>query len=132
MRAPLPYESKACLSFMRLPWPGGLSSLCWPFCHLFLTSCGVDELLGLRSLYLTFSLSWVLLGHRLFLLQSSPCLLCGLADTSATPPHSLLLSSCSPVLLLGLFSYYFGLPWPILFLWASSACFIILGILNPF
>ena len=49
----------------------------------------MGELLGLRSLYLVFSLSWVLLEHGSFLLQSSPRLLCGLADTSVMPPHCL-------------------------------------------
>ena len=49
----------------------------------------MDELLSLRSLYLAFSLGWVLLGHGHFLLQSSPCLLCRSVDTSATPPHCL-------------------------------------------
>ena len=81
--APLPCQSKACLPFMRLPWLGGLSSLYCLFYHSFLISYGVDKLLGLRSLYLAFSLGWVLFGHRSFLLQSSPCLLCGLADTFA-------------------------------------------------
>ena len=85
----LPCDSKACLLFMRLPWPGGLSGLCCSFYHSFLTSCGVGELLGFRSLYLAFSLGWVLLGHRPFLLQSSPCLLCRSTDTSAMPPHCL-------------------------------------------
>ena len=74
---------------MLLPWPGGLSGLCYPLCHSFLTSYGMNELLGLRSLYLAFSLGWVLLGHRSFLLQSSLCLLCGSTDTSAMPPHYL-------------------------------------------
>ena len=68
MLAPLPCEFRACLSFMRLPSPGGLSGFCYSFYHLFLTSYGVDELLGLRSLYLAFFLSWVLLGHGPFLL----------------------------------------------------------------
>ena len=75
--------------FMRLPWPGGLSGLCCSFCHSFLTSCGVDKLLGLRSLYFAFFLGSVLLGHGHFLLQFSPCLLCGLANTFATQPHCL-------------------------------------------
>ena len=65
MHAPVPYVSIACLLFTRLPWPRGLSGLYCLFCHSFLTSCSVDELLGLRSLYLTFSMSWVLLGHWL-------------------------------------------------------------------
>ena len=54
VRALLPCESRACLLFMRLPWPEGLSSLCCSFCHSLLTSCGMDELLGLSSLYLAF------------------------------------------------------------------------------
>ena len=154
MRASLSCESRACLLFMHLPWPRGLFGLCYLFCHSFLTSYGVDELLGLRSLYLAFSLGWVLLGHRSFLLQSSLCLLCGLADTSTMPSHCLChvafwfmltgpplgLSrtfpftqwSCSPVLLLGLFSYFLGLSWPILFLLASLAHLIPLAILGPF
>ena len=37
-----------------------------------------------------------------------------------------------PAFLLGQFSYHLGLPWPILFLWASLACFILLGILDLF
>ena len=41
------------------------------------------------------------------------------------------LSLCCPVFLLGQFPYHLGLPWPILFLWTSSACFIPLGILSP-
>ena len=49
----------------------------------------MDELLGLNTLYLAFSLGWVLLGHGPFLLSSNPCLLCGSADTSAMPPHCL-------------------------------------------
>ena len=61
---------------MRLPWLGGLFGLCCSFCHSFLTSCGVDDLLRFRSLYLAFTLVLVLLGHGPFLLQSSPCLLC--------------------------------------------------------
>ena len=56
MCAPLPCESTACLPFMRLPWLGDLSSLCYTFHYSFLTFCGVDEPLGLRSLYLTYSL----------------------------------------------------------------------------
>ena len=151
--APLPCESMACLLFMRLPWPEGLSGLCCTFCYSFLTFCGVDESLGLRSLYPASSVGWVLLWHGPFLLQSSPCLLCELADNPAILPHCLchvaswlmlpgppldlpctflLLSSCSPVLLLGLFSYNFGLPWPVLFLWAFSARFIPLGIFGSF
>ena len=146
MRAPLPCESMACLLFMRLPWPGGLSGLCCTFCYSFLTFCAVDESLGLRSLYPASSVGWVLLWH-------GPFLLCELADNPAILPHCLchvaswlmlpgppldlpctflLLSSCSPVLLLGLFSYNFGLPWPVLFLWAFSARFIPLGIFGSF
>ena len=33
---------------------------------------------------------------------------------------------------LGLYSYCFGLPWPILFFWASSVRFISLGVPGPF
>ena len=68
VRAPLLCESMACLLFMHLPWPGGLSGLCCTFCYSFLTSCGMDESLGLHSLYLSLSLGWVLLRHRTFLL----------------------------------------------------------------
>ena len=61
VHAPLSCESMACLLFMRLPWPGGLSGLCYMFCCSFLTSCGVNESLGLHSLYLIslFELVWV-------------------------------------------------------------------------
>ena len=106
MHALLPCESRVCLLFMHLPWPGGLSGLCCLFCHSFLTSCGMDELLGLRSLYLAFSLGWVLLGHGPFLLQSSPCLLCGLADTVATLPYCL----CHVAFWLVLVGPHLGLP----------------------
>ena len=37
---------------MSLPWPGGLSGLCYMFCCSFLTSCGVDESLDFHSLHL--------------------------------------------------------------------------------
>ena len=142
MRAPLPCMSMACLMFMRLPWPGGLSGLCWTFCYSFLTSCGVDESLDFHSLYIASSLGWVLLGHGHFLLQSNPYLLCGLADTFAMSLHCfchviiwlvlagpflgllytfLLLGSSSPVLSLGL--YCFGLSWLISSIW---------GFLGPF
>ena len=47
--------------------------------------------------------------------------LCSLGLLWACRALSLLLNSCNPVLLLGLFSYYFWLPWPVLFLWASLA-----------
>ena len=103
----------------------------------------MNESLDLHSLYLASSLDWVLLGHGSFLLQSNSYLLCGSANTSTMQSHCpccvalwlmlarpplglsytfLLLSSCSPVLLLDLFSYYFG---------ASLAYFILLGILGP-
>ena len=129
---------------MRLPWLGGLSSLYCLFYHSFLISYGVDKLLGLRSLYLAFSLGWVLFGHRSFLLQSSPCLLCGLANTFAMSRRYfchviiwlmlavpllgllysfLLLSSNSPVLSLSMYSHCFGLFWRISSLW---------GFLGPF
>ena len=147
VRAPLLCESRACLPFIRLPWLEGLSGLCCPFCHSFLTSCGMDELLGLRSLYLALSLGLVLLRHGPFLLQSSPCLLCGSTDISATTPHCLhhvafwfVLAgptthfpfylvhvaqyycwACSHTILgfLGLF-YSFVHPQPASFLWVSS------------
>jgi len=47
--------------------------------------------------------------------------LCSLDLLWACRGLSLLLNSCNLVLLLGLFSYYFWLPWPVLFLWASLA-----------
>ena len=68
VHAPLPYESMACLLFMRLPLPAGLSSLAVHFAAYFLTLCGMDELLDLHSLHLVSSLGWVLLGHGPFLL----------------------------------------------------------------
>ena len=125
-------------------WLGGLSGLCCTFCYSFLTSYGVDELLGFHSLYLASSLGWVLLGHGPFLLQSNPYPFCGSIDTSAIPPYCfchaiiwfvlarpplgllytfLLLNSSSPVLSLSLYSRCFGLPWPISLLW---------GFLGPF
>ena len=134
----------SCLLFTRLPWPGGLSGLCCPFCYSFLTSCGVDESLDLHSLYLASFLGYVLLGHWYFLLQSNTYPFCGSANTFAMLPRCfchviiwlvlvgpllgllytfLLLSSNSPVLSLGLYSRCFGLPWPISLFW---------GFLGPF
>ena len=121
-------------------------------CYSFLTLCGVDESLGPRSLYPASSLGRVLFRHRSFPFQSNPCLLLLLVCKSANsfamlfhcfcltlvrPPLGLpytfpLLSSHCPVLPLGLFLYYLGLSWPISSLWASSACFTFLGILDPF
>ena len=67
MCAPLPYKFIACLVFTHLPLPTGLSSLV--ACSATrLTLCGVDESLGLRSLYLVSSLGWILLGYESFLL----------------------------------------------------------------
>ena len=43
MRAPLPCESMACLPFMHLSLPVGLSSFTMRFYYLFLTLYGVDE-----------------------------------------------------------------------------------------
>ena len=43
-----------------------------------------------------------------------------------------LLNSHSLVLLLGLFSFYLGLPWPISSIWASSMRITSLDILDPF
>ena len=134
----------AYLLFMRLPWPRGLSGLCYTFCYSFFTSYGVDETLGFHSFYLAFPLGWVLLRHELFLLQSNPYPFCGLANTFAILTRCfchviiwlvlarpllgllytfLLLSSSGPILSLGLYSRYFGLPWPISSLW---------GFLGPF
>ena len=80
---------------------------------------------------------WSSMGS--FLLQFDPCLFYGSADTSTMPLHCFyhvviwvvltrpplglsytfpLLSSRCPVLVLGLFSYYFGLPWPISSIWS--------------
>ena len=140
---------------------GGLPGLCYTFCCSFLTSCGMDESLGLHSLYLASSLGWVLLGHGPFLLQSNPCRLCGSADPSAISPHCfrhviillvlarpllglpytfLLLNSCRPVLPLGLFSrclgflrpfYSFGHLRPILILHSHGFLLSLLGFPNP-
>ena len=67
VRAPLPYESIACLVFTRLPLPAGLSGPATHFAaHLPL--CGLDESLDLHSLHLVSSLGWVLLGYGPFLL----------------------------------------------------------------
>ena len=60
--APLSYKSMAYLLSMHLPLLGGLSGLCYTFCYLFFTSCGVDESLSLHSLHLFFfrlGLAWV-------------------------------------------------------------------------
>ena len=55
MHASLPYESIACLAFMRLPLPVGLYG---PTAHFVarLTLCAVDDSLGLHSLLLVSSL----------------------------------------------------------------------------
>ena len=55
MRAPLLYESIACLGFMRLPLPAGLFG---PAAHSAtrLTLYGMDESLDLHSLHLVSSL----------------------------------------------------------------------------
>ena len=67
MRAPLPYESIACLVFTRLPLLADLSgAAACSVAHL--TLCSVVESLGLHSLHLISSLGWILLGYRLFLL----------------------------------------------------------------
>ena len=103
----------------------------------------MDELLGLSSLYLAFFVGWVLLGHGPFLLQSNPCLLYGLVDTSAMLPHCL----CHVVFWSVLAGPPLGLPhtFPftqfmqpstttglvLILFWASLACFIHLGILGP-
>ena len=55
MRALLPYESIACLVFMRLPLPAGLSGPTTCFAAR-LTLYGVDESLGFRSLHFVSSL----------------------------------------------------------------------------
>ena len=67
MHALLPYESIACLVFMHLPLPAGLSGPTTCFATR-LTFCGVDESLGLHSLHLVSSLGWVLLRYGFFLL----------------------------------------------------------------
>ena len=55
MRAPLPYESIACLVFTRLPLLAGLSGpAACSVAHL--TLCSVAESLGLHSLHLISSL----------------------------------------------------------------------------
>ena len=140
---------------------GGLFGICCTFCYSFLTSCGMDESLGLHSLYLASSLGWVLLGHKPFLLQSNPCPLCGSDDTSAISPHCfchviiwlvltwpllgllytfLVLNSRRPVLPLGLFSccssflgpfYSFGHPQPILILHSHGFLLSLLGFPSP-
>ena len=74
MCAPLSCESMTCLLFMRLPLPGGLFGLCCTFYYSFLTSCGMDKLLGLHSLHLVSSFGWVLLGYGLFFLLFGPYL----------------------------------------------------------
>ena len=60
VRAPLPYESIACLVLTHLPLLAGLSGLVARFVSR-LTLCGMDESLGLHSLLLVSSLGWVLL-----------------------------------------------------------------------
>ena len=55
MRAPLPCESMACLLFMRLPLPVGLSGPTAQSAAC-LTLCVVDDSLGLHSLHLISSL----------------------------------------------------------------------------
>ena len=73
MRAPLPYEFIACLVFMCLLLPVGLSgAVCFAAC---LTFCDVGESLGLYSSHLVSSLGWVLLGCRPLLLSIRPLFL---------------------------------------------------------
>ena len=146
VHAPLSCESMACLLFMRLPWLGGLSGLCYMFCCSFLTSCGVNESLDLHSLYLIslFELVWV------WALLSSVWPLSFFTS-------GLWVNQCSchviPLLLPCYYSTcacqaFLGLPCTFLLFnsrcslfsaglilipsWASLAHFILLGILGPF
>ena len=105
------------LYILLLPWAGLCSSMGLSFfnpAHAFfvgrlilLPCCSVASAMLSFNLCLL-GLLWAC--HILFPLLSSHCL----------------------VLLLGLFSYYLRLPWPILSLRASLACFIPLGIIGPF
>ena len=142
MRTPLSCESMACPMFLRSPWLKGLSGLCCTFCYSFLTSCGMDESLGLHSLHLIsfFGLGltciWALfpsvrpLSFFTFSLWVDQC------SYHAIP----LLLPCYHLTCACWASFgpatYFSLVWALLylisFLWASSTHFTPLGILGPF
>ena len=119
---------------MRLPWPRGLSGLCYTFCYSFFTSYGVDETLGFHSFYLAFPLGWVLLRHELFLLQSNPYPFCGLANTFAILTRCF----CHVIIWLVIARPLLGLLYTFLLLSSSGpilslACtHAILGFLDPF
>ena len=143
MHAPLPCESRACLSFMRLLWP-----MDWfdPSVHLaahFLTLCDMEELLGLYSLYLVPSLGWALLRYRFFpfSIQPLPSLWVGWHFCHAAP----LLLSCCYLTCAYWTSFGLAIQFPftqftlpstsaglvLILFWASLAHFIHLGLPRP-
>ena len=134
VRAPLPCVSKACLPFMHFLQPRGLSSLRCPFCHSFLTFYGVDELLGLRSLYLAFSLGQVLLGMGLSFFNPALVFFVGrLTPLPYRPVVSAMLSF--KLCLLGLFQAYCTHSFclvPVAQYYYWSCTDTILGFLSPF
>ena len=146
MRTPFSCESMACLMFLRSPWLKGLSGLCCTFYYSFLTTCGMDESLGLHSLHLIsfFGLGLTWIGYGPFFLQFDPylslLLVYGLTSVPTTPFHCSchvttwlvlagpLLGLPRTFLLYGPFfgSFHsFGHPQPTLLLWASLAHFVL-------
>ena len=119
----------ACLLFMRLPSPKGLSSLCYTFCCSILTSYGVNESLGLHSLHLISFFGLGLVWVWAFLATPFHCF-CHITTwlvlarpLLGLPCTFLLFNSRCPVFSPGLI---------LIPSWVSLAHFIPLGFLGPF